>query len=133
MKLPQFTIPFVMTCQVTGLQKAFTSRAYIENKLRAFKGNMQRMLDTYVCDDAKRLLREGKTVRQVNLELDGKYKYQGASKIDLSTLILDRRMSRENYRQGALHRKQGRRQGSRSLGARHANRRPAGRRQLQTA
>lgn len=99
-------VPFVMHCNVTGLPKVFTSREYIAKKLEAFNGNMQKMLNTYVCEDAKRLLREGKSIRQINIQLGGNKR---PSEVNLDRLILDRRMSSENYRQGALHRRQGRR------------------------
>lgn len=98
----QIHIPFIMTCNVTGLQKSFTNREYIASKLSTFNGNLKKMLETYVCEDAKRLLKEGKTVRQVNIELGGNKK---ASDVDLSKLILDRRMSSQHYRDSALKRR----------------------------
>lgn len=126
MKAAQIQVPFVMTCQVTGIQKVFTSRDYIQKKLDGFGGNMKKMLDTYVCEDAKRLLKEGKTVRQVIQLLGGNKHHRD---VDLDHLILDRRMSRENYRQGALNRRQGRRANHRVQGSsRFATRRSQGRR-----
>jgi hypothetical protein len=129
MKAANIQVPFVMTCQVTGLQKVFTSRDYIQKKLDGFGGNMKKMLDTYVCEDAKRLHREGKTVRQIIQALGGNKNHRD---VDIDRLILDRRMSRENYRQGALHRRQGARSNHRNQG-RTVSRRAAGRRQAVAA
>lgn len=131
MKVDNIQVPFVMECQVTGIRKVFTSRDYIAKKLEGFGGNMKKMLDTYVCEDAKGLLREGKSVRQVNQILGGNKR---ASEVNLDRLILDRRMSSENYRQGALNRRQGSRRNNRVQGSRRVQgRRIQGRRHAVTA
>jgi len=97
----EIKVPFIMTCQVTGLKKVFTSRDFIQRKIDSYDGDIKKMLDTYVCEDAKRLLREGKSVDQVNKLLGGN---KTAKEVSLDTLILDRRMSAESYRQAALRR-----------------------------
>lgn len=125
MKVENIQVPFVMECNVTGLRKVFTSPEYIANKLKPFGGNVKKMLRTYVCEDAKRLLKSGLSVRQVNKELGGTKK---ANEVDLDRLILDRRMSAENYRQGALNRHQGKRS-HRKQGARFGSKRAQGTRQ----
>lgn len=90
-----------MTCQVTGLKKVFTSRDFIQHKIRGYGGDMKRMLDTYVCEDAKRLLRQGLSVEEVNRKLGGN---KTSKDVNLDSLILDRRMSADSYRQAALRR-----------------------------
>jgi len=97
----EIKVPFIMTCQVTGLKKVFTSRDFIQHKIDGYGGDMKRMLDTYVCEDAKRLLRQGLDVDQVNKKLGGT---RTAAQVDLESLVLDRRMSVESYRQAALRR-----------------------------
>lgn len=97
----EIKVPFILTCQVTGLKKVFTSRDFIQRKIDSYGGDIKRMIDTYVCEDAKRLLREGKSVSEVNQKLGGN---KTDKDVDLTTLILDRRMSAENYRQAALRR-----------------------------
>lgn len=89
-------IPFVMTCQVTGLEKSFTNPEYVAKKLSYFNGDVERMKSTYVCEDAKALLRQGKTVEQVITKLGGN---KVASTVDLSKLILDR----PSYLKNSVH------------------------------
>jgi hypothetical protein len=59
-----YNIPFNITCTVSGLTKVYTSEEYINGKLDRFKG-LENLRKTYVCRDAKKLLKAGKTPDEV--------------------------------------------------------------------
>jgi hypothetical protein len=78
-------VPFIVTCQVTGLQKAYTSKDFVLRKIANYGGDVQNMLDTYVCKDAKKLLREGKSVEEVIKLLNGT---KDPKTVDVTKLVL---------------------------------------------
>jgi hypothetical protein len=59
-----YALPFRLTCTVSGLTKVYTSIDYINGKLHRF-GGLKNLLEKYVCRDAKRLLKAGKTPEEV--------------------------------------------------------------------
>lgn len=59
-----YEIPFRVTCIVTGLVKTYTLESYINRVIDRF-GGLEKLHLKYVCKDAKRMLKEGKTVEEV--------------------------------------------------------------------
>lgn len=59
-----YSIPFNLTCTVSGLKKVYTSEEYINGKLIRFKG-LANLIATYICRDAQKLLKAGKTADEV--------------------------------------------------------------------
>lgn len=64
-----YEIPFKVTCTVSGLVKTYTLESYINRVIDRF-GGLEKVHAKYVCKDAKRLLKEGKTVEEVILLLN---------------------------------------------------------------
>jgi hypothetical protein len=52
--LRDIKVPYILTCIVTGLQKAYTSKEFVQRKIDNYGGDEQKMIDGYVCKDAKR-------------------------------------------------------------------------------
>jgi hypothetical protein len=117
-ELAAIKVPLVVTCQVTGLQKAYTSREFIGRKIDNYGGDLKTMLDSYVCRDAKRLLREGKSVPEVIKALGGT---KDPKEVDLDKLILTKKIRVEganarSHRAAARKpRRMGRRRKSRAV------------------
>lgn len=59
-----FEIPFRLTCTVSGQVKVYTLQSFIEKKITRF-GGLEKLRATYVCKDAKRLMKEGKSVEEI--------------------------------------------------------------------
>lgn len=59
-----YEIPFRITCNATGLVKTYTLASYINRKIDRF-GGLEKLHKTYICKDAKRMLKEGKTIQEV--------------------------------------------------------------------
>lgn len=64
-----YEIPFRITCNVTGLVKTYTLESYINRKIDRF-GGLEKLHKNYICQDAKRLLKEGKSVEEVIQKLN---------------------------------------------------------------
>lgn len=64
-----YSIPFNLTCTVSGLTKVYTSEEYINGKLIRFKG-LTNLIATYICRDAQKLLKAGKTAEEVRAQLN---------------------------------------------------------------
>lgn len=64
-----YSIPFNLTCTVSGLTKVYTSEEYINGKLIRFKG-LTNLIATYICRDAQKLLKAGKTAEEVRALLN---------------------------------------------------------------
>lgn len=63
-----YEIPFKIKCNVSGVEKIYTSESYINKKIDKFKG-LENLLKEYVCKDAKKMLKEGKEVSVISEEL----------------------------------------------------------------
>ena len=50
-------VPYILKCQVTGIQKSYTSVKFVENKIANYGGDESVMVAGYVCRDAKKLLK----------------------------------------------------------------------------
>lgn len=50
-------VPYILTCQVTGIQKSYTSVPFVERKIENYGGDEAAMVAGYVCRDAKKLLK----------------------------------------------------------------------------
>ena len=50
-------VPYILKCQVTGIQKSYTSVKFVENKIVNYGGDESVMVAGYVCRDAKKLLK----------------------------------------------------------------------------
>ena len=50
-------VPYILKCQVTGIQKSYTSVKFVENKIANYGGDEAVMVAGYVCRDAKKLLK----------------------------------------------------------------------------
>lgn len=59
-----YSIPFNLTCTVSGLTKVYTSEEYINGKLVRF-GGLEKLKATYICRDAQKMLKKGKTPDEV--------------------------------------------------------------------
>jgi len=59
-----YEIPFKITCNATGLVKTYTLESYINRKIDRF-GGLEKLHKKYICKDANRLLKEGKTIQEV--------------------------------------------------------------------
>lgn len=55
--LRDIKVPYILTCVVTGLQKAYTSKEFVQRKIDNYGGDEKKMIDGYVCKDAKRELK----------------------------------------------------------------------------
>jgi hypothetical protein len=53
----QIKVPYILTCQVTGIQKSYTSVPFVERKIENYGGDEAAMVAGYVCRDAKKLLK----------------------------------------------------------------------------
>ena len=53
----QIKVPYILTCQVTGIQKSYTSVPFVERKIENYGGDEAAMIAGYVCRDAKKLLK----------------------------------------------------------------------------
>lgn len=53
----QIKVPYILKCQVTGIQKSYTSVKFVENKIANYGGDEAVMIAGYVCRDAKKLLK----------------------------------------------------------------------------
>lgn len=51
-------VPFIITCQVTGIPKVYTSKTFVQRKLANYDNDMDKMRNRYVCKDARRVIRE---------------------------------------------------------------------------
>ena len=63
----QIKVPYILTCQVTGIQKSYTSVPFVERKIENYGGDEAAMVAGYVCRDAKKLL---KTFKLEELTVD---------------------------------------------------------------
>jgi hypothetical protein len=63
-KNDSYTIPFEITCTVSGQVKVYTSEDFINGKIDRF-GGLQKLRDTYVCRDAQRLMQQGKKKEEI--------------------------------------------------------------------
>ena len=59
-----YTIPFQIVCTVSGSVKTYTAQEFIESKIDK-AGSLKVLRDTYVCRDAARLLKEGKSAEEI--------------------------------------------------------------------
>lgn len=59
-----YTIPFNITCTVSGLTKVYTSEEYINKKLDRF-GGLEKLNQTYICRDALKLRKAGKSDEEI--------------------------------------------------------------------
>ena len=50
-------VPYILKCQVTGIQKSYTSVPFVERKIENYGGDEAAMIAGYVCRDAKKLLK----------------------------------------------------------------------------
>jgi hypothetical protein len=50
-------VPYILTCQVTGIQKSYTSVEFVKRKIDNYGGDEAAMVAGYVCKDAKRELK----------------------------------------------------------------------------
>lgn len=85
--MDSFTIPLTVTCTVSGQQKTYTSREYIEKCLARHGGSLTAFLSSYVCRDAQRMLKDGSSHDEIKAAL-GK---QGASYTPTADTIKARR------------------------------------------
>ena len=53
----QIKVPYILTCQVTGIQKSYTSVPFVERRIENYGGDEAAMVAGYVCRDAKKLLK----------------------------------------------------------------------------
>lgn len=53
----QIKVPYILKCQVTGIQKSYTSVPFVERKIENYGGDEAAMIAGYVCRDAKKLLK----------------------------------------------------------------------------
>jgi hypothetical protein len=65
MNIDHFDLPLTVTCRISGLQKTYTSREYVEKCLARYNGSLKAFLDDYTCRDAKRMLNDGKSVDEI--------------------------------------------------------------------
>lgn len=59
-----YQIPFDITCTVSGAVKTYSSEDFINDKIDRF-GGLPNLIATYVCRDAQRLVKAGKTVDEI--------------------------------------------------------------------
>lgn len=52
--LRDIKVPYILTCIVTGLTKAYTSKEFVQRKIDNYGGDEAKMVAGYVCKDAKR-------------------------------------------------------------------------------
>ena len=64
-----YEIPFRITCTVSGLVKTYTLESYISRKIDRF-GGLEKLMSKYICNDAKKLLKEGLTPEEVIMKLN---------------------------------------------------------------
>ena len=64
-----YEIPFKISCTVSGQVKTYTLEAYINKKIDKFL-TLENLLATYVCKDAKKLLKEGMSVEDIIARLN---------------------------------------------------------------
>lgn len=56
--LRDIKVPYILTCIVTGLQKAYTSKDFVQRKIDNYGGDEAKMIAGYVCKDAKKAIKE---------------------------------------------------------------------------
>lgn len=59
-----YNIPFNIVCTVSGLTKVYTSEEYINGKITRF-GGLAALREKYICREAKKLAKAGKTKEEI--------------------------------------------------------------------
>lgn len=66
--MESFTIPLKLICTISGKEKTFTNRSYIEKKINEY-GSLEKLKQKYICREAKSLLKHNtKTIETPNLK-----------------------------------------------------------------
>lgn len=87
-------VPFVLNCQVTGKTVAYTAKDYVLRKINNYGGE-QKMRDGYVCSEAKKLLKAGKTAAEVITILNGTLDpVEVQKKLDSGILFLQKKVGK---------------------------------------
>lgn len=66
--MDSFTLPLKFTCRISGKVVTYTNEDYVKKRLEKYGGSLKRMQDEFVCRDAKRDLKDHKTVEQIRTE-----------------------------------------------------------------
>lgn len=62
--LRNITVPYILTCAITGLAKNYTSKEFVQRKIDNYGGDEAAMIKGYVSRDAKR------EIKALGLEVD---------------------------------------------------------------
>lgn len=60
----KYQIPFEIVCTISGQVKTYTSEEFINGKIERF-GGLDKLREKYVCRDAERLMKQGKSKEEV--------------------------------------------------------------------
>ena len=67
--MSEIKVPYILTCRVTGLQKAYTSKDFVARKIENYGGDEQAMINGYVTKEAKRLLKPfGENITETDVQ-----------------------------------------------------------------